>query len=428
MERLGISLKSTAVLLLGLMCGIIFLGQDLRIGVRIRAFDVGLLTITVLLGWSALTRGVARQSGPFLASFAAFAFYVAGNAALQGSEQTAIKELSQLGLFAVFFLALVQYLDDRQSVALFVAVFLATLWILAMHNVYVHAAQGVFAGWKDLGDQKLSHSMIIVIMAAITVSPFRPKGFWWVCLLIVAVVLLFLSGERKGWVATALAVFCVLAISDHGGIRWRALRRTCGVVAGAGVLLALAALIAPLVPYLEKQLFSSFEAASLLWSDGAGTAADTTVSNRNRLAMIEIAMQQIREHPVFGIGPDAFRENALARAFLPLAHGDIATGPHNEILRIGAELGGVGLALYAMVYVVLAYRAVVLLAAMPTLDAGERLLTRLGVAFVVYGFAVNLFLAGGGLNTFFVTLPAGLLFAVRARAPVVAGAIMRIAA
>jgi hypothetical protein len=29
-----------------------------------------------------------------------------------------------------------------------------------------------------------------------------------------------------------------------------------------------------------------------------------------------------------------------------------------------------------------------------------------------YGFAVNIFLAGGGLNTFFVMLPAGLLFSV----------------
>jgi hypothetical protein len=33
--------QSFAIVLLGLICGLIFWGQDMRLGVRIRAFDMG---------------------------------------------------------------------------------------------------------------------------------------------------------------------------------------------------------------------------------------------------------------------------------------------------------------------------------------------------------------------------------------------------
>jgi len=226
--------------------------------------------------------------------------------------------------------------------------------------------------------------------------------------------MLFLSGERKGWVAAALAVFMALVISDQGGIGRRAVRRTLGVALSAAGLIAIASILAPFVPYLEKQLFSSMDFVTLLLSDDAGLGAGTTTeSNRNRLAMIEIAIQQIRENPVFGIGPEAFRSDALARGFLPIPAGDIATGPHNEILRIGAELGFAGLTLYLFAHGVVLLRTLVLIEAMSRLDAAERLRVRLGFAFLVYGFIVNLFLAGGGLNTFFVMLPAAIVFSVR---------------
>jgi hypothetical protein len=54
-----------------------------------------------------------------------------------------------------------------------------------------------------------------------------------------------------------------------------------------------------------------------------------------------------------------------------------------------------------------------LIAAMPRFDTAERLRIRLGFALFLYGFIVNLFLAGGGLNTFFVMFPAALMFSVR---------------
>jgi O-antigen ligase len=409
-----VSAKHLAIVLLGLICGLIFFGQDLRIGLRIRIFDVGLIAVGAVFAWHALTLGVARQTAPFMIAFSTFVLYMTCNALLQGTTGTAVKELTQMALFGVFFVALAQFLDDRRSLTAFLAVMLVTLWALALQNAALHVSMGSFAGWKTLGDQKLTHSVIVLTMAVVTISPLRPKGWWWIAVLIAAVVMLFLSGERKGWVATALAVFVALVISDQGGIGRRAVRRTLGVALSSAGLVAIAAVFAPFVPYLEKQLFSSMDFVTLLLSDDAGLGAGTTTeSNRNRLAMIEIAIQQMRENPVFGIGPEAFRSDALARGFLPIPAGDIATGPHNEILRIGAELGVVGLTLYLLALGVVLFRTLVLIEAMPRLDAAERLRLRLGFAFFVYGFIVNLFLAGGGLNTFFVMLPAALVFSVR---------------
>jgi hypothetical protein len=73
----------------------------------------------------------------------------------------------------------------------------------------------------------------------------------------------------------------------------------------------------------------------------------------------------------------------------------------------------VGLALYLLAQAVVLIRAVVLTAAMPRSTTDGAAACQAGLALFVYGFIVNLFLAGGGLNTFFVMLPAALLFSVR---------------
>lgn len=414
---LQMNAKSFAVILLGLSCGLIFLGQDIRVAVRIRAFDLGMVLIAALFAWHAIRDGVRRDTAPYLIAFGAFALYVTCNALLQVSRGTAIKELAQLLFFLTFFMAMAQYVSTRRATVLFLGVFLGTLWLLALQNGFFHASRGMYAGWKELGDRKLAHSVIFVLMVIITVSPLRPKGWWWVALLVLAIVFLLLSGERKGWIAAFIGVMCALMISDDGGIGRRALVRTFSALVGIAAVIGVAAILAPYVPYLEKQLVSSVDFVALLFADEeVRRAADTTQSNEGRLATIEIGFQHIREHPIFGIGPEQFKKSSAALAFLPIAVDDLK-GAHNELLRITAELGFVGLAFYGLVNLTLLYRATQLVAIMGRLDDFERLRVRLGIALFFYGFAVNIFLAGGGLNTFFVMLPAGLLFSVHLTAP-----------
>lgn len=405
--------KPLAILLLGLSCGLIFLGSDIRFVVRVRAFDIGMLCVFTILSWHILSYGVRREIGGFLVVSVAFASYAFCNALLQVSAGTAIKEGIQMGFFLIFFLALTQYLDTAQATRLFVMSFLAALWILALYNAYYHVSAGAIAGWKGLGDQKLTHSVIVVVLAALMLSPDRDRTRWLAPMLVFALILMFLSGERKGWIAAAVGLLPMMLISDRGGLDRRTAARTCCVLALGAALIAVVAVVAPLVPYLEKQLVSSVDFARLLFADtDARQAADTTQSNAGRLVMIELAMHHIRENPIFGLGPERFRAATSAMAYLPIPVDDIK-GSHNELLRIGAELGLVGLALYAVLNLVIALRAGRTIAAMGHLDDAARLRVRLGVALFVYGFFVNIFLAGGGLNTFFVMLPAGLLFSVR---------------
>jgi hypothetical protein len=199
--------------------------------------------------------------------------------------------------------------------AVFLGVMLATLWALALHNAGFHIAAGAYAGWKDLGDQKLTHSVIVVIMSVVTLSALRPRGWWWIALLVLAVRDAVPVGRAEGLGGGGDRGRGGADDIGPGGIDARAL----GIGLGAAACVAIATLLAPIVPYLEKQLFSSMDFVTLLLSDETGhPATATTESNRNRLAMIEIALQQLREHPVFGIGPEAFRSDALTRGFLPI--------------------------------------------------------------------------------------------------------------
>jgi hypothetical protein len=104
-----VSARHFAIVLLGLICGLIFFGQDIRLAVRIRVFDLGLLAVIAVYAWCALTQGVARRVAPFGFAFGAYAVYLACNALVQGSAETAAKELVQMGLFLAFFLALAQF-------------------------------------------------------------------------------------------------------------------------------------------------------------------------------------------------------------------------------------------------------------------------------------------------------------------------------
>lgn len=404
--------KFLAISLLGLACGFIFLGTDIRIGIRVRAFDLLLLGVIAVFAWHALTKGVRRELGGFLIAYGAFALYIFCNGLLQVSMGTAVKELVQMVLFLGFFLALTQYLDDARATRLFVQCFLGVLWVLALYNGFHHASQGIYSGWKDLGDQKLTHSILLVVLVVLMAAPDRKRGLWPVVILLAALVFLFLSGERKGWVAAAVAILPVLLIAEQGGIALKTLRRT-GLVAVFGAsLIAMVALIAPYVPYLEKQLVSAVEFAQLLFSDAdQRNTAETTLSNQGRLVTIELALHHIRENPWFGLGPERFKPVSASLAFLPIGSDDLK-GVHNELLRIGAELGFVGLFLYGVLNLVIALRAIAAISKMGGMDASARLRVRLGVALFCYGFAVNVFLAGGGLNTFFVLLPAGLLYSV----------------
>ena len=136
--------------------------------------------------------------------------------------------------------------------------------------------------------------------------------------------------------------------------------------------------------------------------------ADTTFSNRARLFGIQQAVEMYQSNQAFGVGIENYK-----RVIEKLNVVDsFKKGAHNEVLRIAAELGTVGLVFYFGMYAMAAARVRKVLPSMPLYTSDQQLRLRLGVGLMAYGFAANLFLGGGGINLFLIFLPAALIHSV----------------
>ncbi len=407
---LSIHVPSAVAIVLGLICGLIFVGSDFRVGpVRIRWFDIGLLWAAGLCLHRLLTMGLRADLGAMLMAFLSYVLYAVCNAAVQSSSETAFKEAIQFGLFLVFFLMFVHYVNTEQRTRQFLFCFLSVLWILALVNAYHHLSKGDISGWKELGDQKITHSVIFIVMTVMTIASNKTKGrVWWSGLLLLALIFLFLSGERKGWAGVMPALLVVVMLSDRGGLRWRALRQILATVLAGLAVVGLLLAISPYIPYLSKQVTSTVDFVILLFTSDGQSVEETTRSNNGRLFAIELGLRQFAEHPVFGIGLENYSK--LVKG-LAIDEG-LQRGAHNELVRIAAELGSVGLLSYAVVNIVIAARLIELAMSIGRLEPDGRVRLRLGIALFVFGFLINIFLAGGGLNVYFYMLPAALAFSI----------------
>ena len=407
---LSIHVPSAVAIVLGLICGLIFIDSDFRVGpVRIRWFDIGLLCAAGLCLHRLLAKGLRADLGAMLMAFLFYVLYAVCNAAVQSSLGTAVKEAIQFGLFLVFFLVFVHYVNTEQRTRQFLFCFLGVLWVLALQNAFHHVSKGDLSGWKELGDQKITHSVIFIVMTVMTIASNKTKGqVWWWGLLLLALIFLFLSGERKGWVGVMPALLLVVMLSDGGGLRWRAIRQISVTVLAGLAVVGLLLAISPYIPYLSKQVTSTVDFVILLFASDGQSVEETTRSNYGRLFAIELGLRQFSEHPVFGIGLENYSKLVRGLAI----DEEFQRGAHNELVRIAAELGSVGLFSYAVLNIVIAARLIELALSIRQLEPDGRLRLRLGIALFVFGFLINIFLAGGGLNVYFYMLPAALAFSM----------------
>ncbi len=394
-------------ILLGLAAAIIFLGVDIRIGVRIRVSDLILLGLTPVLLFFALKEGIPRSGVAFLTAFGVYVTYAILNTLGLTGTEVAIKEAVQFTLFFALFTAMVRYLETPETTWAFVATMLAVLWILSVWNAAHHLSLGRLAGWKALGDQKLTHSVVLVMMVPLIALVSQRMRWLLLILLPVALAFLILSGERKGWAAAGIGAMA--------GAFFLTRPRLASVLSPNVILsliiamgaVALFFVLAPSVPYIDKQLTSLGHAITLAFG-GEVSSQETTLSNRGRILAIQLASEQYRLNPIFGIGNENYVATVKSMAIDPA----LQKAAHNELLRIAAEMGTVGLALYALVYATIAGKIAQIWAMRRSLTDDQIVRAKLGTGLVVYGFIVNVFLAGGGLNTFFLVMPAALVFSV----------------
>lgn len=401
-------------IILGLICATMFLDTQFHAaGARIRVFD---LAFAAIMGAYVLsifvTRRVRRVPGQsFLAAFSVLTLYWVINAFFLNSPAIAAKELIQAISFLAFFWILKEVLADEISFQIFLGSFFIGIWTLSLGNAGLAMSSGTFYGFKDLGAIKLTHAYSLVLSIIVA-------GYWFgrknrhvaLILIAVAAALTLMSGERKGWLAAVTAIVVASAFTEFGRIAAsKALQR--GFLILAIVLpLFLIAQASSEGSYLTKQVNSTLSAFDKYFNPAYDPLSDAkeTISNRVRLYVSDQAWRVFKQNPIFGLGVNNF-VSYIEKVSVNLPR-QFAGGVHNEYLRVIAETGLTGLALYLLVLAVAVKRAILCVRSMPYLNRFLRLRTRMGIALLAFGLVTIAFKASAGLNILVIFLPTAFLF------------------
>lgn len=404
-------LRKILAVFVGLLLVSLFSGIAVEAGpVVVRPFDVGLVGALFILG------GIISVSGrlhlnwrdPILLSFLLLALYIFLNGLWLASTTEAVVSLVQ-NVEYVLVLLLIADLSRRPSDRrVFIKTLVIGFAVMAAVTALWHIAQGQVFSYKLLTAPKAAFGFFTLFACVLY---FVRQNSVYTLLFVGSFLLLVLSGERKSWVAFAGAFFFIL------WVRQRVMRRGRGAsqsfwlrnLGAAAVLVAALAVITPYVPYISNQVSTLWTAVSAISMEGIAYEAGGIGSNRARLYLLDFSIQSVKEHPVFGIGTGQFRE---ALGLYSFGEGFVL-GSHNEYQRIAVENGLVGLFMYVLVWLFMLRRSLTLVKS----TAEGRLFSLLvATGLLAYGAIINLFLAGGALNTVYLILPAGLLMGLSAQA------------
>lgn len=308
--------------------------------VQIRPFEVFVAVLLVLTLLNGKVRAQNRLLGGFLLLLSYFSWHML-SATTYGLEN-GLREGLQITVVTAFAFTLAVQ-ADKIDYAKFGRLMLIGLVLITAYNIYWHISLGFWTGWKRLIDPKAAFTFLPLCVGCLLLfSPGKARKLYWLLWAALGVVIL-LSGERK-------AVLAYLIIWAAIAARGRLL---AAVPAIAASILALA-LFGSIVedPYLQQQVRSVFNPVSSILPVTAianGEIPDS-MSNAQRLFALRLSTEMFLEHPVIGVGTNAYSDIVRARfAYLPEY---MQNAPHNEFLRILAENGLIGFTLYLSFWIV----------------------------------------------------------------------------
>ena len=400
------NVRKLNAVLLGSLIVSLFSGIRYETGVFIvRPFDVGMVGMVCLLaGVVAVSKRFHLPlNDPILLVFALFSSYVIVNGLLIGNTSRSINILIQnieFGLLSVLIADLARYPKYR---AVFMKVLLWGLGLLAVGTALWYLSQGHVTRYKW---RTTKQTFGLFAFLAFALFYWR-RGQTYILLLAVTIILMILSGERKGWVAFVGALAAVLiggSLAERKSLRsafGQILRR--GVLAGV-LMTVLAYFLVDQFEYVRRQVESFtgiMEAMTAL--GGFNYEVAGSGSNRVRLFLLDFTLQSVPEHPFFGVGTGRFGE-MLEQFALP---GEKLAGSHSWYQRTVVETGLVGLGLFVLLWGLMLKRG---LSLMRNATPGQRFAAIVGLGLTAYGATIALFTGGGGArNLIYLMMPAGLL-------------------
>lgn len=184
---------------------------------------------------------------------------------------------------------------------------------------------GHAADWQGVFTQKNACGRMMVLATAVVLFGPRINAGRFAGLLLFLFVLV-MSGSRGAWMieAAVFALWLVLLAARRAGERLRLVTAVVAPIAAAAVALATVVLLPRILLFLGR---------------------DTTLSGRT--AIWVHVTHFIRQRPLFGYGYDAFWRGMTGPSFqIDAAVHFIVEHAHNGFLEIALELGGAGLALF----------------------------------------------------------------------------------
>jgi hypothetical protein len=331
------------------------------------------------------------------------------NGVLLSSVGNGVKEFVQGLEFLVLIHLIAKGTRTPEKRAEFLRMLYVGSGVIAVLVAAWHVANGQVANYKDLGAAKMVFAFFGLF--AVTNYMSDDEDATGLPLVVAALLLVVLSGERKGWVALLGASVVAFAAKENISIVRFVARTFSARVLGATALVAVLLVgAASQAEYVSRQvrnlydlygLFSQINlTASLAQFEASVSQFETSGSNLVRLYLLLFSIHTVAEHPVFGVGTGRWKD-VLSESARNL-NSDFTTGAHNEYQRFAVENGLIGFAMYATSWILIIRSA----SRWVRSAVDVRALTVLGLA--VFGAIINLFLGGGALNIVYWALAVGL--------------------
>ena len=319
---------------------LLFIALKFHVGpIQIRPFDGFVL---IFLTWLFMQPSLITRTKISIGFVVLLPFYLVHVlSALSVSPENGFREILQVVVLLGFAFG-INAVGDRIDYEKAGKVLMVGLFAVMLYNIEWHIAHGFWSGWKRLLDPKAAFTYLpMLISLFLLFSPAEKRRFYWILWGVVGVAVLF-SGERK-----ALLVYGIVSVA---------------LVSSGRLLLALPALAAAVFAlsifatlsnneYLARQVRTLLEPEV----EGPSLAAlaegkmPRSISDAQRRFALDQVDDSFREHPVFGIGTNAYPD--LIRQRFALLPDYLLTGVHGEPLRVLVENGLVGIVCYLAIWI-----------------------------------------------------------------------------
>jgi O-antigen ligase len=355
-----------------------------RLGYVLIAACLGLIQLSIVLGqgvlfslaalvWLAVV--IRDKSWPRLPAFAlplvVYAILTLASAAFSIDPRASFIDSRQL--FMLLMVPIVLQFARGERAAKTIDVIIALGAAGALVGIVQYAVLGynhLEARPHGLLGHYMTYSGVLMLVACAAVARllFQPKEWIWPAVAVPALlVALGVTFGRAAWVGTFFAVLVLVAMRN-----WR-------LVVLVPVLAALGLVVAP--EGIRARALSSFNSQD--------------ASRRDRAAMLQIGQAIVRDHPVFGVGPEMI-DDVYAQYRPPTAVNPTNPHLHNVPVQIAAERGLPALAAWLWFVVVALrdlYRQMRRGPARPVAAAGlAAMVAMLGAGLLEYNFGDSEFL------------------------------------